>query len=139
MRRPTPRTRPASTRDSRFVTDDSAAGRWRCPVCSRSYGDPHYHGPPGHAPPRACLDCWLEAWDEIRLRMLADRQWNALDLALLFQCQGFSAQQASAMSGIHRNTLYKYIRAIRAHPELMPEWLEAWIEDRRRYVLEVPR
>ena len=38
------------------------AGQFICPICKRSYGDPLYHGPTGHAPLQMCFDCWAGEW-----------------------------------------------------------------------------
>ena len=94
-----------------------------CPLCCRSYGDPHYHGPPGHAPQCLCLDCWGDEWAAIQARMLNGGDWTALDSALWLICAGFTRQQAAGIIGVARRTLYRWIRVLKMTPHKTPQWL----------------
>ena len=95
-----------------------------CPACQRSYGDPHYHGPAGHAPRNLCFDCWAAEWDLIAARMLNGGNWTVLDAALWLVCSGFTRQQAATIVGVARRTLYRWIRALKTNPRKVPQWLQ---------------
>ena len=61
-----------------------------CAACGRTYGDPLYHGPAGHAPPTVCLDCWFAHWDAVELRMRNGGEWRRLDAALYLIARGLT-------------------------------------------------
>ncbi len=94
-----------------------------CPNCKRSYGDPQYHGPAGHAPQNLCLDCWSNEWALMEARMLNGGGWSVLDSALWLICWGATRQRAAAAVGLHRNTLRNWILNLRKNPNLIPDWL----------------
>ena len=100
-----------------------AASGFVCANCKRTYGDPLYHGPPGHAPQNLCLDCWADEWALIELRMLNGGDWSVLDSALLLVCCGLSRQQAAEVLGLHRNTVHKWLVHLRRNPQDVPDWL----------------
>jgi len=94
-----------------------------CPLCLRSYGDPLYHGPAGHAPQGLCFDCWAAEWALIQAGMLNTGDWTTLDSALWLICAGFTRQQAANIIGVARRTIYRWIRALRKDPRKIPPWL----------------
>lgn len=96
-----------------------------CPRCKRVYGDPLYHGPVGHAPQQMCFDCWASDWGEMELVISRGGAWEPLDAALFLLCQGFSHQEAADLIGVHRNTIFGWIRELRQRPESTPDWLLA--------------
>ena len=83
-----------------------------------------YHGPAGHAPEGICFDCWASEWGEMERAIYRGANWQPLDAALFLLCQGFNHREAADMIGIHRRTLYNWMRVLRQHPELLPEWLD---------------
>jgi hypothetical protein len=101
----------------------AASGRFVCPVCKNSYGDPFYHGPAGHAPPQLCYDCWASEWASMTQMLSRGGNWRQIDSALFLLCQGFSYQEAANLAGICRRTLHNWIRQARQHPEMAPQWL----------------
>jgi len=86
-------------------------------------GDPHYVGPIGHAPQNLCLDCWMAHWDIIEARAANGGEWTHLDEALWLVCRGLNMSEAAAVIGAHRNTLRRWIIAMRRRPETVPDWL----------------
>ncbi|MBL7134841.1 MAG: helix-turn-helix domain-containing protein [Phycisphaerae bacterium] len=94
-----------------------------CPLCLGAYGDPHYHGPAGHAPQGLCFDCWAAEWALIQARMLNGGDWTVLDSALWLICAGFTRQQAANIIGVARRTIYRWICALRRNPRKTPQWL----------------
>jgi len=101
----------------------SSPAAFTCPLCLRSYGDPHYHGPAGHAPQDLCFDCWADEWALIQARMLNGGHWTALDSALWLICSGFTRQQAACIVGVARRTIHRWICALRKDPSKTPQWL----------------
>ncbi len=99
------------------------AGRFICPICKRSYGDPLYHGPTGHAPLEMCFDCWAGEWACMVQMVTRGGDWRKIDSALFLLCQGFSCTEAANLAGICRKTLHNWIRRARQHPEMAPDWL----------------
>jgi hypothetical protein len=102
-----------------------------CPSCKTDQGDPLYHGPAGHAPQELCYDCWLAEWEIIVAELSRGGNWGQLDSALYLLCQGFSHGEASDIVGVCRKTLYAWIRAVRQHPETIPQWFLDLAEMRR--------
>lgn len=98
-------------------------GRFICPICKRSYGDPLYHGPAGHAPMQMCFDCWAGEWACMVQMVSRGGDWRKIDSALFLMCQGFSCTEAANLAGICRKTLHNWIRRARQHPEMAPDWL----------------
>jgi len=97
---------------------------FRCPECGRLYGDPHYHGPAGHAPPQLCFDCWVHHWFVVETMMENERgPWQRVEVALFLLCQGFSCEQAARGLGVHYKTIYYWLRRLRRNPERIPDWL----------------
>lgn len=97
--------------------------KFRCPHCKSDYGDPLYHGPVGHAPQELCFDCWASEWGSMEVVIARGGSWQPLDAALFLLCQGFSHQEAANLIGVHRNTIFGWIRELRQHPGLTPRWL----------------
>ena len=81
-----------------------------CPVCSREYGDPLYHGPAGHAPHGLCLDCWVSYWES----RWEGRDWSVQTLYFwLVSIGGYTQAEASDMAGVsdrHARTWCSYLR-----------------------------
>jgi len=98
-------------------------GKFRCPNCKREYGDPHYHGPIGHAPQELCFDCWASEWAIMEQVMSRGGNWQQLDAALFLLCQGFTHREAGDILGVGRRTVYNWIQALRRRPHLTPRWL----------------
>jgi len=97
---------------------------FRCPDCFRVYGDPLYHGPAGHAPPRVCFDCWTSRWAWTEMLLREERgDWTRLDAALFFICQGVSREETARRLHISRRTLALWIARLRRNPSKTPEWL----------------
>lgn len=95
-----------------------------CPLCHRTYGDPRYHGPVGHAPQNLCFDCWTYEWSHIKTRMLNGGDWTVLDSALWLICCGFTHQQAANIIGIARQTIRRWLQNLRRNPGRIPQWLQ---------------
>jgi len=96
---------------------------FRCPKCRRTYGDPMYHGPAGHAPHALCFDCWASEWGVMNILIYRGRDWRPSDAALFLLCQGFSHQEAGDILGVARATVFHWVRQVRQHPETAPDWL----------------
>ena len=103
---------------------------FRCPNCKQEYGDPLYHGPVGHAPQEMCFDCWASEWGAMAQVIARGRAWQPMDAALFLLCQGFSHREAADAIGIHRNTIFGWLRELRRRPHLTPEWLLERIRSR---------
>ncbi|HUS92087.1 MAG TPA: helix-turn-helix domain-containing protein [Phycisphaerae bacterium] len=94
-----------------------------CPHCKRVCRDPLYRGPLGHAPQEMCFDCWASEWGMMVEVIERGGNWQPLDAALFLLCQGFNHREAADLIGVHRNSLYGWIRHLRRRPELTPDWL----------------
>ena len=109
-----------------------ATEKFTCPACGHDYGDPLYHGPAGHAPPESCLDCWAQTWGEMSAAMARGRagrgkaDWRRPDLALFYLCHGLTRRQVAEKAGVHRNTIYNWLKKMRQHPEAIPAWFVDW-------------
>ena len=110
---------------------EASAPAFVCPRCKRAYGDPLYHGPAGHAPSELCFDCWASEWAEMIQVIARGGNWRPIDAALFLLCEGFSHGEAADIIGVHRNTIYGWIREIRRRPELTPQWLLDRVRARR--------
>ena len=115
------------------MADTDAQPVFRCPKCERSYGDPLYHGPIGHAPQNLCLDCWADDWSEIEARMVNGGEWSVLDSLLWLICYGLSRRQVGFVMKIHRNTLHNWLIHLRRNPHEIPEWLVRNAAETRLY------
>ena len=49
--------------------------------------------------------------------------WQPFDAALFLLCQGFSHREAAMAVGVHRNTIFGWLRELRRRPDLTPRWL----------------
>lgn len=85
-----------------------------CTVCrgpKRSDGtrvlDALYRGPAGHTPPDECLECWLYDWTII----VAGE--NDLEAVLRLLSQGWSVGEIATAMGLHRATIYRWLRPLR--------------------------
>ena len=80
---------------------------WLCSGCKRTYGDPMYKGPIGHAPQTECLDCW-----EIhkQARPAPTKAHKAYNMCL----NGFSHRQIGAKLKCSHVWVGKLIRQIAA-------------------------
>jgi hypothetical protein len=95
-----------------------------CPDCLRSYGDPLYHGPAGHAPPQICFDCWVAGWAWTEMLLRRERgDWKPLNVALLLICQGFTRAETARWVGMSPTNLRRSILGLRKKTEEIPEWL----------------
>ena len=86
----------ASDRSPEAQPRQTPPGRFICPICKRSYGDPLYHGPTGHAPLQMCFDCWAGEWACMVQMVTRGGDWRKIDSALFLLCQGFSCTEAAS-------------------------------------------
>jgi len=96
---------------------------FRCPKCRRTYGDPMYHGPAGHAPHALCFDCWASEWGVYEALIARGRRWRQLDAALFLLCQGFTYAEAGRVLGTTHDSVLHWIGYLRRYPGELPDWL----------------
>jgi len=97
-----------------------------CPECKTLIGDPHYHGPLGHAPQNVCFTCWVNHWATVEAMIWCERgNWQLRDVALVLLALGFTHAEAADILHIHPASIGRYIRRLRKKPEEIPDWLLA--------------
>lgn len=107
-----------------------------CAACHHDQGDPLYKGPRPHAPDNECLECWAEFWAEAEAAIRREGDWSPAVEAAFAVARGKTRQEAAELVGVHRVTLWRWLRKIRANPSLIPDHIRNLVVVRKRLGLE---